>query len=518
MPQLMTAEPPPRSGRASTSFASSATTVCLSLISHTNVGKTTLARTLLRRDVGQVLDQEHVTVVAEAHCMVEAEGCRLLLWDTPGFGNTAPLLKRLRRSHQPVRAFLLETWDRVRNRSLWCSQQAVRNVQADADVVLYLIDASQKPEDAAFVGMEMEILQWMGKPVVVLLNQTGPPRPRLDEQIEEEGWRQHLRRFSIVREVLGLDAFARCWVQEHVLLDRIGPLVPTDKRAAFLQLKEAWQRKNALIFEQSMAVLGRQLAESVTDKETTSKETLLQRIGWGRRALHDEMDAAREALGQRLAERSVAASNELIHLHELAGQRKEHLEKAHEKNFSVPQAVNESLWTAVGGVLTGAATGVLTDIKTGGLTLGGGAIVGAFLGGAGSYLLAKGYNLTRSAKDSVRWTEEHFAAQTETVLLFYLAVAHWGRGRGEWAEADHPAAWRETVATAVSAHRKEIDALWKRGPEGSMEELASTAAALCRRLANDLLGALFPQNVPDHTVSVVDSPSPPLEPHDSADP
>jgi len=37
------------------------TDVTLSLISHTNVGKTTLARTLLRRDVGQVLDQPHVT-------------------------------------------------------------------------------------------------------------------------------------------------------------------------------------------------------------------------------------------------------------------------------------------------------------------------------------------------------------------------------------------------------------------------------------------------------------------------
>ena len=42
-------------------------TVTLSLISHTNVGKTTLARTLLRRDVGEVLDQAHVTEVSEAH-------------------------------------------------------------------------------------------------------------------------------------------------------------------------------------------------------------------------------------------------------------------------------------------------------------------------------------------------------------------------------------------------------------------------------------------------------------------
>jgi ribosome biogenesis GTPase A len=38
-----------------------ATTVSLSLVSHTNVGKTTLARTLLGRDVGEVRDAPHVT-------------------------------------------------------------------------------------------------------------------------------------------------------------------------------------------------------------------------------------------------------------------------------------------------------------------------------------------------------------------------------------------------------------------------------------------------------------------------
>ena len=48
--------------------------VTLSLISHTNVGKTTLARTLLRRDVGQVIDQAHVTEANEVFDLVAVEG------------------------------------------------------------------------------------------------------------------------------------------------------------------------------------------------------------------------------------------------------------------------------------------------------------------------------------------------------------------------------------------------------------------------------------------------------------
>ncbi len=40
--------------------------IALSLISHTNAGKTTLARTLLGRDVGEVRDAPHVTSEATA--------------------------------------------------------------------------------------------------------------------------------------------------------------------------------------------------------------------------------------------------------------------------------------------------------------------------------------------------------------------------------------------------------------------------------------------------------------------
>jgi 50S ribosomal subunit-associated GTPase HflX len=54
--------------------ASVANMVTLSLISHTNAGKTTLARTLLRRDVGEVQDAPHVTLFNESHTLIETVG------------------------------------------------------------------------------------------------------------------------------------------------------------------------------------------------------------------------------------------------------------------------------------------------------------------------------------------------------------------------------------------------------------------------------------------------------------
>ena len=40
------------------------------LISHTNNGKTTLARTLVGVDIGEVRDAAHVTIFAESHTLL----------------------------------------------------------------------------------------------------------------------------------------------------------------------------------------------------------------------------------------------------------------------------------------------------------------------------------------------------------------------------------------------------------------------------------------------------------------
>ena len=53
--------------------------VNLTVAAHTNVGKTTLVRTLLKRDIGEVADRPHVTEAAERHTLL----------DTPGLGVVA---------------------------------------------------------------------------------------------------------------------------------------------------------------------------------------------------------------------------------------------------------------------------------------------------------------------------------------------------------------------------------------------------------------------------------------------
>ena len=52
------------------------TKIQFALISHTNAGKTTLARTLIGVDVGEVRDEPHVTTVSESHVLIKSDsGC-----------------------------------------------------------------------------------------------------------------------------------------------------------------------------------------------------------------------------------------------------------------------------------------------------------------------------------------------------------------------------------------------------------------------------------------------------------
>lgn len=469
--------------------------VTLSLISHTNAGKTTLARTLLRRDVGEVRDAAHVTLFNESYTLLEEDARLLRLWDTPGFGDSARLLKRLQRERNPVLWFLSQSWDRLTDKPLWCSQQALKNVRDEADVVLYLVNATEPPEVAAYITPEMEILGWTGKPVLVLLNQTGPLESKETDEAEMAAWREHLKNYTFVRDVLRMDAFARCWVQEDRLMDSLAPLLTERKADAFKHLKRAWHQRNVDVFRQSCRVLSELLTAAVLDGVEVRNETLLERVGIGRSDLNKEYQEAREKLATQLADRITAATNSLIRLHGLEGESARALGALAKDQFHTPQPVPEAIWSVVGSVAGGAMGGLIADLKMGGMTFGGGALLGGLAAGLGAYALIKSYNLVRGGDHRLHWSREHFREQVRLAMLTYLAVAHFGRGRGEWQECVEPAHWNQIVEQVLDEHGDGVDRLWKEGVEkGAMPEALSKSAL---PLVNDCLSCTLARLYPD---------------------
>lgn len=476
-------------------------TIALSLIAHTNVGKTTLARTLLDRDVGEVRDEPHVTGTAERYTMIETgQGDVLELWDTPGFGDSARLARRLTTMDRPIAGLLAMTWDRFRDRALWSSQQAVANVRNEADVVLYLVNASELPADAGYVEPELRILEWIGKPVLALLNQAGPPRAADVEAADVARWQSALREHACIKGVLSLDAFARCFVQEGVLLREVAHLVPQAKLPAFARLAAAWQAERNARFTRSMIAIASPIARAACDRVTLRDEGLrgaaidLGRIVGISRSRPDRSKtrAARE-LSRHLDDAIRESTDRLIQIHHLSGRAADEVLARLADDVATDAPWSERKAAAVGGFVSGALTGLAADLAAGGLTFGAGLLAGGIVGAMGGAGIARGVNLVRGKSESVaRWSDELIASLVPGSVLRYLAVAHYGRGRGDFAASEHPPFWRDAVKAAVE-RRGVGDIVALRGAKPCDAQAIERALAdKLEAIALDVLAALYP--------------------------
>jgi hypothetical protein len=433
------------------------------LVSHTNNGKTTLVRTLTGVDVGEVRDAAHVTVFAESHTLLATpQGDSLSLWDTPGFGDSVRLLRRLAQSGNPIGWFLREVVDRYRDRTFWLSQNALRTARDAADVVLYLVNSAEHPRDAGYLASEMKILDWLGKPVLVLLNQMGPPRPGEAEGAEQQLWKQHLDQYAVVRDVLPLDAFARCWVHERVFYDAIGRLLDPSLAAGYARLFAVWEASNQARFRASMRLIAQQVTSAASDTEPVEEEsksllrTAMNAVGL-RKGAEARQEKAMAGLLARLNTRAARATTDLLVLHQLDPSDAATINARVRQNFAVRAPVDKAQAGLIGAIVSGAATGVSADLMAGGLTLGAGALLGSLVGALTFAGAAWGFNATTERnRTQVEFAPDFLRSLLVSAILRYLAVAHFGRGRGNFVESEAPPFWQAEVEAAITAHEREL--------------------------------------------------------------
>ncbi|WP_144935504.1 GTPase/DUF3482 domain-containing protein [Pseudomonas alabamensis] len=342
----------------------------LAVVGHTNVGKTSLLRTLTR-DVGfgEVSHRPSTTRHVEG-ARLSVDGQALMeLYDTPGLEDAIALLDYLERLDRPgerldgpsrVERFLEGSEARQRFEQ---EAKVLRQLLA-SDAGLYVIDA-REPVLAKYRD-ELEVLANCGKPLLPVLNFVASPTHR------EPQWREALAR-------LGLHALVR--------FDSVAPPEDGERRlyeSLALLLESARPVLQRLIDDQQAQRLARQqagkrlIAELLLDCAACRRSVVAEPAAEA---------AAIEALRQTVRQREQHCVEALLRLYAF---RREDA-TAHDlplldgrwgDDLFNPETLRV-LGVRVGsGVAAGAAAGAGVDLLMGGLTLGAAALAGAVAGGA----------------------------------------------------------------------------------------------------------------------------------------
>ena len=228
-----------------------------------------------------------------------------------------------------------------------------------------------------------------------------------------------------------------------------------------------------------MAVLAERLARAALDREPLAPagwrgqaRKLGAALGLGGDAANSPEAQAMAAMAARLDSDIRRSTEALIRLHGLDGRASGAVLAQLAQHFARREPVSEGRAALWGGLVTGALAGLKADIVSGGLTMGGGLLAGGVLGALGAAGAARGVNRIRGIDQSLlAWQDTVLDALLRSALLGYLAVAHHGRGRGEFQEAppgqggpadEPPAAWLHAVDAALAALQPARAALWQR--------------------------------------------------------
>ena len=267
------------------------------------------------------------------------------------------------------------------------------------------------------------------------------------------------------------------------------------------RLSAAWRAQRLAVYDASVDALAQSMARLALAREELAERGALRaglrKLGAALGLAADERNPAllaQAALAEALDAEVRASTTQLIELHGLAGQAQGEILQRLATHYQLQLRMDESKAALIGGALTGALVGLKADVAAGGLTLGGGLLAGGLLGALGAAGLARAVNLVRGTDKSwIAWNAEALDTLLEAALLRYLAVAHFGRGRGEWERAETPPHWKPVVERALAAEADTLAALWaQRGDDAAA--LAQQLRPVIDRALRATLRQLYPQS------------------------
>lgn len=348
-------------------MSKSTTPLTLAVVGHTNVGKTSLLRTLTR-DVG------FGAISATPSTTLHVEGARLSvdgealieLYDTPGFEDAIALYEYIEQLPSPeqrpdgpaqVQRFLNTSEAAQR----FEQEAKVLRQLLQSDAGLYVID-TREPILAKYRD-ELAILAMCGKPLLPVLNFVNAPEQR------ESAWREVLAR-------LGLHAVVR--------FDSVAPPADGEQRLyenLSLVLDNQRPRLQRLIDHNLAQVLVRRKAG-----QRLIAELLIDIAACRRSVPPTRLEEAIPELHQDVRQREQRCVEALLILYAFRKDDAQASDLPLEEgrwgdDLFHPATMKQMGIKVGGGMAAGAATGAGIDLITGGLSLGVATVLGAAVGG-----------------------------------------------------------------------------------------------------------------------------------------
>lgn len=436
----------------------------IAIVGHTNVGKTSIARTLARdAHFGEVRDEPGVTRECTAK-RIDSNGMTLArVYDTPGFERASLVLKECGPDAEPEKVSIFlsnsngdeyDDWKKA-HRSVWELLQR-------SHLILYVVDISSEPKHEH--DAELKLLKLLDVPMVVLSNfETAASSYR-------EEWRRQLKRlFGATLPLTPFDAHRRTPADENLLYRRLAANVSRITHRHFL---EFWST----------------IKENSWDQ---AKQTAASKIAWTLlelAAYQPEQDGVREELRSTVEKRVQTEFRQAVERREFEAMEQIaeafHFEPDTVSNKAISEcgagSADPSLWNkrnlVIASATAGAGVAVLIDAALGFATFGTVAAIGAAAGGVTAYLT--GFYRPKW----VEQTHTYRLRTTEGLLLVILsrllALAEAFRTRGHGKGSESP---EEILADPrdypPSKHAKLLvrEALSQAVPTRSISSLESTS-------------------------------------------
>jgi len=343
----------------------------IAVVGHTNVGKTSLMRTLMR-------DPRFGEVAPTAATTRQVESARLLvdgravveLFDTPGLEDAGALLEHLEGLDSPRHdgpARLRDFLDSDPARGRFEQEARVLEQMLDCDAALYVVDA-REPVLGKYQD-ELAVLTMAARPLLPVLNFTGSGQPLV------EHWRDALARVGL-HAVVEFDsviysrqAEARMWQRLAVLL-------------------ESWAEPLEALVRDREQLAGRLHRAGLR----LAAHLVIEAAAARRHAPGNDPARAAgmlEALKNAVTQRERGFIRQVLELYRFEESEVELLAlpiapDGWRRSLFEPGALERFGKRTGTGAAAGAGAGAAVDLATGGLSLGAGTIVGLLVGSGGS--------------------------------------------------------------------------------------------------------------------------------------